>query len=696
MCDSLKLFSLIGNYGQELQQFRKIAIRPTDLTPNVATTNVPEIIVLDEVTVNAPKANQTSTDPIALPERSPVAPKKTYSNRKKSLVSSASAILHLENTVGPNIEEPDNFTLKTSLNPNETVLPLPSSPTVKLRKLSHPIRGNNFKKPMMVSEIPVGSEIRNTPQSKQPLSIVNKTLQPSVTSPKKTASSRISQQELTIKPIMSVTEDFGQVKVAVSCRKLLNPKEAVLPPSWSWQECSLQKKELICSKFKWLDEKNFEYTKSIIVGEYACVSDMSISTHSVRYFVRGRQVSHTNLKSQFSSVSELTTYLKIYDDIQECVGYSDPKLLGSPQALNFSQTNRSKKCQLLASERSNYCTECLLIMPPTIQRSLMNNSNNISNSSNFSSTRLGVIRSDCNSITLVEISADPLMVPSDNFNICEIVIEDESTVEERLNTESVTLSTNNEIYQSCTSNSKNLESSLIKHTFPFEASNYPLFLYHLQTWCCGIYAPHEVAINSSVTHTSSFLSPVEEQPIVHDWTSYSQPTFLVSRPQRVYCRHTIATSRPSKKAKSGAKSLKWTDIENMACHNRKVHVTLKGQPLAKPSLPQVFHNKEDYRDDNRSEVNIQNRLESNSEISDLESDDSSSIIIESDSEYSPGVIIDSGSSEYSLSESSSTENEINENDEDDFVMAQSYLQNEVQIKRRLQRKYLWYSRTLNK
>ena len=134
----------------------------------------------------------------------------------------------------------------------------------------------------------------------------------------------------------------------------------------------------------------------------------------------------------------------------------------------------------------------------------------------------------------------------------------------------------------------------------------------------------------------------------------------------------------------------------MACHNRKVHVTLKGQPLAKPSLPQVFHNKEDYCDDNRSEVNIQNRLESNSEISDLESDDSSSIIIESDSEYSPGVIIDSGSSEYSLSESSSTENEINENDEDDFVMAQSYLQNEVQIKRRLQRKYLWYSRTLNK
>ena len=386
MCDLLKIFSSIGNYGQELQQFRKIAIRPTDLTPNVvATTNVPEIIILDEVTVNAPKANQTSTDPIALPERSPVAPKKTYSNRKKSLVSSASAILHLENTVSPTIEEPDNFTLKTSLNPNETVLPLPSSPTVKLRKLSHPIRGNNFKKPMMVSEIPVGSEIRNTPQSKQPLSIVNKTLQPSVTSPKKTASSRISQQELTIKPIMSVTEDFGQVKVAVSCRKLLNPKEAVLPPSWSWQECSLQKKELICSKFKWLDEKNFEYTKSIIVGEYACVSDMSISTHSVRYFVRGRQVSHTNLKSQFSSVSELTTYLKIYDDIPECVGYSDPKLLGSPQALNFSQTNRSKKCQLLASERSNYCTECLSIMPPTIQRSLMNTSNNISNSSNFSS-----------------------------------------------------------------------------------------------------------------------------------------------------------------------------------------------------------------------------------------------------------------------------------------------------------------------
>ncbi len=672
---------------KELQQFRKIAVRPTDLAPkDVATTTLPEIVVLDEVTMSAPKANQGSVDPV-LPERSPVVPKKTYSNRKKSLVPSSSPSMQFEKNSSQNLEEPDNLTLNIALNPKETVLPLPSSPTGKFTKLAHPIR-SNLTRPS-VSQVPLSYEIRNASQNKQQSS-TNKTLQQSVTSRNQGPSLQISQQELILRPILPAAEDFGQVKLAVSCRELLNPKEAILPPSWSWQECFLQKKQLICSKFKWLDENNFEYTKSIIVGEYAYVSDMSISTHTVRYFVRGRQVFHKNLKSQFSAISELTAYLKSYDDIPECVGYLDPKLLGSSQPLNPPQTNRSKKCLLLASERSNYCSECLLIMPPTIKRSLVNNSNNISNSSNIPSTNVNVIGS-CSTVTPFDISAGPLMIPNDNFNFCEIA-EEESTVKNRPNAEAVTLSIPVEIYMSCTSNSTNLESSLIKHTFTFEASNYPLFLYHLQTWCCGIYAPHEVTVNSSVINTSSFLPSVEEQPIVHDWTSYSQPTFLVSRPQRVYCRQKVAAPRSSKKAKSG---VKWTDIENMACHKGKVHVTLKGQPLVQRSLPQVFHNEEDYRDDDPSEPNVQNHGGSHSELCDLESEDSSSVIIESDSEYSPSVIVESDS-EYSLNGSSSTENEIDVDDDGDFALAQCYLQNEVMIKRRLQRKFLWYSRMLNK
>ncbi|XP_046452636.1 uncharacterized protein LOC124200445 isoform X2 [Daphnia pulex] len=679
----------LGNYVQlvkELQQFRKIAVRPTDLAPkDRATTTVPEIIVFNEVTVNAPKANHSSVEPI-LPERSPVVPKKTYSNRKKSLVPSSSPSLQLEKNSSQNIEEPDNLTLKIALNPKETVLPFPSSPAGNFMTVAHPIR-SNLTRP--TSQVPVSYEIRNTPQNKQQSSI-NQVLQQSVTSLNQGLSPQVSQQELILRPILPTAEDFGQVKLAVSCRELLNPKEAILPSSWSWQECFLQKKQLICSKFKWLDENNFEYTKSIIVGEYAYVSDMSISTHTVRYFVRGRQVFHKTLKSQFSTVSELTTLLKFYDDIPECVGYSDPKLLGSSPPLNPPQTNRSKKCLLLASERSNYCTECLSIMPPTIKRSLVNNRNSLSNSSNLPSTNVNVV-GPCNTIIPVEISADPPLIPIDSCNICEIG-EDESTVENRPNAEAVTLSIPVEIYKSCTSNSTNLESSLFKHTFTFEASNYPLFLYHLQTWCCGIYAPHEVAVNSSVIHTSSFLPSVEEQPIVHDWTSYSQPTFLVSRPQRVYCRKNVAAPRSSKKAKSG---VKWTDIENMACHKGKVHITLKGQPLVQRSLPQVFHNEEDYRGDDPSEPNVQNHGGSHSELSDLESEDSSSVIIESDSEYSPDGIVESDS-EYSLNGSSSTENEIDVDDDGDFALAQCYLQNEVMIKRRLQRKCLWYSRMLNK
>jgi hypothetical protein len=174
-------------------------------------------------------------------------------------------------------------------------------------------------------------------------------------------------------------------------------------------------------------------------------------------------------------------------------------------------------------------------MPQTIKRSLVKNSNNISNSSNLPSTNVNVI-GPCNTITPVDLSADPLLIPIDSCNICEIG-EDELTVENRPN--------------------------------------------------------------------------------------------------------------------------------------------------------------EDYRGDDPSEPNVQNHGGSHSELSDLESEDSSSVIIESDSEYSPYGIVESDS-EYSLNGSSSTENEIDVDDDGDFALAQCYLQNEVMIKRRLQRKFLWYSRMLNK
>lgn len=85
-----------------MQQFRKIAVRPLALKDG-ATTTVPEIIVLDEVTVNPPKANHSSVEPI-LPERSPGVSKKTQSNRKESLVPSSSPRLQLEKNSCQNIE----------------------------------------------------------------------------------------------------------------------------------------------------------------------------------------------------------------------------------------------------------------------------------------------------------------------------------------------------------------------------------------------------------------------------------------------------------------------------------------------------------------------------------------------------------------------------------------------------------------
>ncbi|XP_059351186.1 uncharacterized protein LOC130696249 isoform X2 [Daphnia carinata] len=687
----------LENPASELRPFRKIAIRPTDLRPPAATSAksvvVPKIIVHNEAPMMSHTKQQDVTD-LILPEKLSPVPQKTYSNRKKFPVLAKSPILHSDNEAGRDVGEPDSFTLKSALNPKETLIALPSSPAGNSAKMSQPARNSSVTRPN-VPEDSSGCEVGISNQDKQ-LSLPNKKVQMDVIVSKQATlpSTWICQPGLLIRPNMPMDGDrpigisVHQIQqfpapCIVAHQTLLNPKEAVLPPSWSWQENYLPKKQSICLKFKWLEENNlFEFTKSVIVSEGVCANNMGNPTHTIRYFVRGRQVYHRNLNSQFSTINELTYYLKVYDDIPECVGYANKKFYENSLLSPFpnSSVSQSKSCLLLASEKSNLCAYCLSLMTPTFQHRVVINSNNLPVTDSIPTTDSQDVVA-CGNVMPHSKEIMCNFLQSNGNAVIPVLAEEGSISEGNPDPEAVTLPVPNELVGSCVRKSEDLESVLIKLGSSFDSSSYPLFLYHLQTWCCGIYAPAEVSVLPSATSASATPTLDEGQPIIHDWTSYSKPTFLVSQPQRVYCRRKAAAARRIKEIKGAL--IKWTDVENMAYHDGKVHVTLKGQPVVQNNLPQVFHDEMGSYDDDFNEFNIKKNGRSLSYSSFSESEDSSVVIMVDDSEYSP-------------SESSSTDAEENESDEIDLALAERLLRGEIHLKRRLQRKFLFYSRMLTR
>lgn len=236
---------------------------------------------------------------------------------------------------------------------------------------------------LTVQDTPIVSEIRMPDQPKQPLLVPDNITERNVMFPKQIVlrPSWILQNGILIRPNAPESNVVGvrtacytlQTLSSPSCvtnHFVLNREEIILPSAWFWQEGFPENKRFICSKFKWLDAGNsFEYSKSAIVTE---------DTRSLRYFVRGRPVFHEKLKPQFSTVNDLNAFLKLYDDIPECIGYTNPK---SPEtALPSNVKNRAKNCLLLASERSNLCNACHAVMTSPIHRVLTKNvSNNVPN-----------------------------------------------------------------------------------------------------------------------------------------------------------------------------------------------------------------------------------------------------------------------------------------------------------------------------
>jgi hypothetical protein len=187
------------------------------------------------------------------------------------------------------------------------------------------------------------------------------------------------------------------------------------------------------------------------------------------------------------------------------------------------------------------------------------------------------------------------------FDIYEVVAEDDWTVQQVPDRQTVTLQFPKLSPDSTNSHPKELEHNLIKSTVTHcNASTYPLPLYHSHTWCYGVYTPFDPDVTSlEMGQYDDPLSINKGQPFIHDWTSFKQPTFLVSRPQRVYSRREIV--RQTSNNNKGV--LKLNDIQNMKAHKGKIHVTLNGKPLVQPMLPQLFHGGSDFENGQSSELN---------------------------------------------------------------------------------------------
>jgi len=84
----------------------------------------------------------------------------------------------------------------------------------------------------------------------------------------------------------------------------------------------------------------------------------------------------------------------------------------------------------------------------------------------------------------------------------------------------------------------NFENKELKRPLkPCNPSGYLLTTYFSHTWSYGIYSGCDnfrERMDTSKDKMNSIQHQPKGQPFIHNWTSFRQPTFLISRPQRVY------------------------------------------------------------------------------------------------------------------------------------------------------------------
>lgn len=414
-----------------------------------------------------------------------------------------------------------------------------------------------------------------------------------------------------------------------------------LPSSWFWQQGSLQKQELICSKFKWLDENHFEYTKTVIINEDNC---------TLRYFLRGQNVLHENLKSQFSTINELYTYIKLFDDAQVCIGnpgFPCNFFLGKSKCSQSTKQNVQSSSEKNISEKSSSppskTSNQQSLATPKFLILQQSNFNKIIGETEKTSTQgdhTDDVATEQSIPSSVEIRPESFsdetlpiaesVVPRDEHsrsnspNITSVDIsqnflsEDEFTVLPQMTDgAAVSLRYPNEFFHGPISNSIELEQKLVKRSYRCVKSNYNLVSYLLETWKLGVYTPFKFTFGNSLTIDQHKASLTMKQPIVNDWTSFRQPTFLIALPQKVYCRRKV-TSNDTSMEPTVKSALKLSDIENMKSFNGKIHVTLNGESLVQLSLSNLFQDESNYYDYQPIPLNASKRGHSRDLIWDVE------------------------------------------------------------------------------
>lgn len=288
----------------------------------------------------------------------------------------------------------------------------------------------------------------------------------------------------------------------------------------------------ICSKFEWLNKRHtFEYIKSIIV-----------KGNTIQYFVRGKLVVRRDLKTRFSTLNELATFLKLFDDAVLCAGITDPRSETRTLLIGIAATDeiRSKSCLLLA--RGNCCCECLKLFRSLKRMAMVRGKNTpkrqpiakqnnppipekVSNApqqrvqlKTFQSTSKSPFSDITNhreeenvftsredqfvnktndqlidissSVTSVETTENHHCVPSSHlFNRNENNAAVDLTV--LPDRETVTLQSTVHVVSNSDASVWDLEHRIIKRPSLKSFTKYPITLYHSQTWCYGVYSPFE-------------------------------------------------------------------------------------------------------------------------------------------------------------------------------------------------------------
>ncbi|XP_046452642.1 uncharacterized protein LOC124200448 isoform X2 [Daphnia pulex] len=427
---------------------------------------------------------------------------------------------------------------------------------------------------------------------------------------------RTALSEVTVLRESNISDQHAALKSKIPEKQNINPRDVALPLSWFWQQGSLQKQEFICSKFKWLNENKFEYVKTVIINE---------DTRTLRYFLRGQQVFHENLKSQFSTISELYIYMKLFDDAQVCIGnpgfscnagtFSAKSKFSQTTGQNVVQSNFENN---ILKESSNLPTKTssqqqpqatskfLILQPHNLSKIIDETEKTTSDDTNDITTRQPVPPVEVRSETVCESSpiAESTISRNEHKNLPYIGVvdisqaippEDEPTFSLQMpDGAAVSLRYPNEFFHPSISNSKELERKLVKRSCRYAKSSYNLVSYLLETWRLGVYTPFKSDLFPvSFMANQPKVPVIVRQPIANDWSHLQQPTFLIALPQKVYCRRKVISRDPSLKPTVKA-ALKLANIEKMKSFNGKIHVTLNGESLVQLSISNLFQDESNY------------------------------------------------------------------------------------------------------